>query len=141
MLRSPEINSNLRAYLRIIHETKNHNIAIDKTFNSEENDDAEICVPGDVYLNLIRDPALRRHFGVMARNHQLPEFSGGLLDDSDEVDYPIPESEKRSLATLAKNDDLPITIQEREGSDDDEKRSVSSRYVYIFWRSFQFLNA
>lgn len=118
--------------MRIIHETKNHNIAIDKTFSSEENDDAEICVPGDVYLNLIRDPALRRHFDVMARNHQLPEFSGRLLDDSDEVDYLIPESEKRSLATLAKNDDLPITIQERESSDDDEKRSISSRYVYIF---------
>lgn len=130
LLRLPEISSNLRAYLRIIQETKNIGL---NTFNSEENDNAEICVPGNVYLDILRDPALREHLGVMARTHKLPEFAERLLDDSEEVDSLIPESEKRSLATLAKNDDLPVTIQERENNgDDDEKRSISSRYVYIF---------
>lgn len=136
LLRLPEVSSNLAAYsrtARIIQETKNHNdMAHLKALSSEENDDAEICIPGGVYLELFRDPALRGHLSVMARTHKLPEFPGRLLD-SEEIDSRdlIPESEKRSLATLAKNDDLPVTMQDRENdSDDDEKRSVSSRYVF-----------
>jgi len=117
---------------RMIQETKNPNdMAHLKALSSEENDDAEICIPSSVYLELFRDPALRGHLSVMARTHKLPEFPGRLLDDSEEIDSRdlIPESEKRSLATLAKNDDLPITIQQREG-DDGEKRSIYSRYIF-----------
>ncbi|XP_011648210.1 neuropeptide-like 1 isoform X1 [Pogonomyrmex barbatus] len=132
LLRLPEVSSNLAAYsrtARIIQETKNHNdIAHLKALSSEENDDAEICIPGGLYLELFKDPALRGHLSVMARTHKLPEFPGRLLDDSEEIDSRdlIPESEKRSLATLAKNDDLPVTIQEREDDDDEEKRSIPS---------------
>ncbi|EFN87936.1 Neuropeptide-like 1 [Harpegnathos saltator] len=97
-----------------------------KALSSEESDDAEICIPSGVYLELFRDPALRGHLSVMARTHKLPEFPGRLLDDSEEIEPRdvISELEKRSLATLAKNDDLPVTIQERRSDrDDEEKRS------------------
>lgn len=138
LLRLPEVSSNLAAYsrtARIIQEAKNHNdMAHLKALSSEENDDAEICIPGSIYLELFRDPALRAHLSVMARTHKLPEFPGRLLDDSEEVDSRdlISDAEKRSLATLAKNDDLPVNIQDREtDSDDDEKRSISSnRYIF-----------
>ncbi|KYN04287.1 Neuropeptide-like 1 [Cyphomyrmex costatus] len=101
-----------------------------KALSSEDNDDAEICIPSDVYLELLRDPAFRGHLNIMTRTHKLPEFPARLLDDSEMIDSRdlIPESEKRSLATLAKNDDLPVIVdhQEREeNGDDDEKRSVS----------------
>ncbi|KMR04813.1 neuropeptide-like 1 protein [Lasius niger] len=131
LLRLPEVSSNLAAYsrtARIIQEAKNHNdMAHLKALSSEENEDAEICIPGGVYLELFRNPALRGHLSAMARTHKLPEFPGRLLDEEADSRVLIPESEKRSLATLAKNDDLPITLQMREGnSDDEEKRSASS---------------
>ncbi|XP_011698042.1 PREDICTED: uncharacterized protein LOC105455990 isoform X2 [Wasmannia auropunctata] len=133
LLRLPEVSSNLAAYsrtARIIQETKDHNdMAHLKALGSEENDDAEICIPGGVYLELFKDPALRGHLSVMARTHKLPEFPGRILDN-EEIDSRdlIPESEKRSVATLAKNGDLPVTTHEREDDDedDDEKRSILS---------------
>lgn len=136
LLRLPEVSSNLAAYsrtARIIQEAKNHNdMAHLKALSSEENEDAEICIPGGVYLELFRNPALRGHLSAMARTHKLPEFPGRLLDEEADSRDLIPESEKRSLATLAKNDDLPITLQVREGnSDDEEKRSASSRCVFF----------
>ncbi|EGI58293.1 Neuropeptide-like 1 [Acromyrmex echinatior] len=76
-----------------------------KALSSEENDDAEICIPSDIYLELLRDLTIRGH--LVTRDL-------------------IPESEKRSLATLAKNDDLPFIVQEREDDgDDEEKRSIN----------------
>lgn len=137
LLRLPEVSSNLAAYsrtARIIQETKDRDDMVHlKALSSEESDDAEICIPSGVYLELFRDPALRGHLSVMARTHKLPEFPGRPLDDSEEIESRdlIPELEKRSLATLAKNDDLPITIQERQGGDDDEKRSPHSGYVFV----------
>lgn len=141
LLRLPEVSSNLAAYsrtARIIQETKNPNdMAHLKALSSEENDDAEICIPGGVYLELFRNPALRGHLSVVARTHKLPAFPGRLLDEEADSRDLIPESEKRSLATLAKNDDLPFTIQERENdSDDEKKRSAPSRYVYFFFLLF-----
>lgn len=134
ILRLPEVRSNLAAYsrtVRIIQETKDRDdMAHLKALSSEEGGDAEICIPGGIYLELFRDPALRGHLSAIARTHKLPEFPGRLLDDSDEINTRdiIPEAEKRSLATLAKNDDLPVHEHENE-SDDDEKRSVSTKYV------------
>ncbi|XP_032686844.1 neuropeptide-like 1 isoform X2 [Odontomachus brunneus] len=130
ILRLPEVSSNLAAYsrtARIIQKTKNRDDMVQlKALSSEESDDAEICIPTGIYLELLRDPALRGHLSVMARTHKLPEFPGRLLDDSEEIESSdlIPELEKRSLATLAKNDDLPITIQERQDDDDNEKRNT-----------------
>ncbi|XP_072767617.1 neuropeptide-like 1 isoform X2 [Anoplolepis gracilipes] len=129
LLRLPEVSSNLAAYsrtARIIQETKNHNdMAHLKALSSEENDDTEICIPGGIYLELFRNPALRGYLSVMERTHKLPEFPGRLLNE--EVDSRDLIPEKRSLATLAKNGDLPITIQDRENDDDDEeKRSAPS---------------
>ncbi|KAM0726131.1 Neuropeptide-like 1 [Formica fusca] len=131
LLRLPEVSSNLAAYsrtARIIPETKNHNdMAHLKALSSEENEDTEICIPVNVYWELFRNPALRGHLSVMARTHKLPEFPGRLLDEEVDSTDLIPESEKRSLATLAKNDDLPISIQERDDDvDDEEKRSAPS---------------
>jgi len=134
LLRLPEVSSNLAAYsrtARVIQETKNHNdmVPLEKVLSSEENDD-EICIPGAVYLELFRDPALRGHLSVMARTQKLPEFPGRILESEDVL---IPESEKRSLATLAKNDDLPMSLQERESdTDDGAKRSAPSRYLRFF---------
>lgn len=102
-----------------------------KALSSEENEDTEICIPVNVYWELFRNPALRGHLSVMARTHKLPEFPGRLLDEEVDSTDLIPESEKRSLATLAKNDDLPISIQERDDDvDDEEKRSAPSRYIF-----------
>lgn len=134
LLRLPEVSSNLAAYsrmARIIQETKN-DMAHLKALSSEENDDAEICIPDGVYVELFRDPALRGHLSVIARTHKLPEFSGRLLDDSEEVDSRdlIPESEKRSLSTLAKNGDLPVLHDRENDSDDEEKRSAPPRYIF-----------
>lgn len=131
LLRLPEVSSNLAAYsrtARIIQETKNHNdMAHLKALSSEENEDAEICIPGGVYLELFRNPALRGHLSIMERTYKFP---GRFLSEEVDPRDLIPESEKRSLATLAKNDDLPITIQERENDgDEEEKRSAPSRYV------------
>ncbi|XP_011262394.1 neuropeptide-like 1 isoform X2 [Camponotus floridanus] len=128
MLRIPEVRSNLAAYLRtalMVQEVKNHDDMVHlKALSSEENEDFEICIPGGTYLELFRNPVLRSHLSAMERSYKFP---GRFL--SEEVDSRdlIPESEKRSLATLAKNGDLPITIQERESdNDDEEKRSASS---------------
>ncbi|XP_070169522.1 neuropeptide-like 1 isoform X3 [Polyergus mexicanus] len=131
LLRLPEVSSNLAAYsrtARIIPEMKNHNdMAHLKALSSEENEDTEICIPVNVYWELFRNPALRGHLSVMARTHKLPEFPGRLLDEEVDSTDLIPKSEKRSLATLAKNDDLPISIQERDDDvDDEEKRSAPS---------------
>ncbi|XP_012220216.1 neuropeptide-like 1 isoform X2 [Linepithema humile] len=125
LLRLPEVSSNLAAYsrtARVIQETKNPN-DMEKVLNLEENDE-EICIPGAVYLELFRNPALRGHLSVMARTQKLPEFPGRILDSEEIL---IPESEKRSLATLAKNDDLPMSMQGHESdADDEEKRSAPS---------------
>lgn len=133
LLRLPEVNSNLAAYsrtARIIQEAKNH-MAHLKALSSEENDDAEICIPGDIYLELFRNPRLRGYLSMMARTHKLLEIPEERLLD-EEIDM-IPETGKRSLATLAKNGDLPVTIRgdEHETDDDDEeKRSVPTEYVF-----------
>lgn len=131
LLRLPEVSSNLAAYsrtARVIQETKNHNdmVPLEKVLSSEENDDDEICIPGAVYLELFRDPALRGQLSVMARTQKLPEFPGRIFDSEEVI---IPESEKRSLATLAKNDDLPITIHERQSDTDDEEKRSAPRYL------------
>lgn len=138
MLRLPEVSSNLAAYsrtARVIQETKNRNDMVHlKALSSEEGDNSEICIPGGIYLELFRNPVLRRHLSSAISRTRLSEFPGRLLEDSEEVDSRdiIPELEKRSLATLAKNDDLPITIQEHDDDgDDEEKRNSHSKYVSV----------
>ncbi|XP_036138400.1 neuropeptide-like 1 isoform X2 [Monomorium pharaonis] len=143
LLRLPEVSSNLAAYsrtARIIQETKNHNdMAHLKALSSEENDDAEICIPSSIYLELFRDPALRGHLSVMARTHKLPEFPGRLLDEEIDSRDLIPESEKRSLATLAKNDDLPVIVgdEDRETNEDGDGKaaaaSMETRMSHLPW--------
>ncbi|EZA57422.1 Neuropeptide-like protein, partial [Ooceraea biroi] len=134
LIRLPEFSSGIAAYMRttrVAQRTKGYNDIdhLKVQFSSPENDDAEICIPASVYLELLRDPALRGYLSVMARTHKLLEFPGSLLNSSEEADSRelTREAEKRSLATLAKNGDLPslpIATQEREGDgDDEEKRS------------------
>ncbi|XP_076669368.1 neuropeptide-like precursor 1 isoform X2 [Andrena cerasifolii] len=127
LLRLPEVSSNLAAYSRtakVIQDANKRNDMAQLRALTEENDDTEICIRGEVYLELFKDPAMRGHLSVIGRTQKLPDLPRRLLDDSEEIDS-LAESHKRSLATLAKNDDLPISIQDRleENHDDEEKRT------------------
>ncbi|KAI4499355.1 hypothetical protein M0802_005615 [Mischocyttarus mexicanus] len=139
LLRLPEASSNLAAYSRtariIIQDGKNRNdMAHLKALSTEENDDSEICIPGSLYLELFRDPAMRAHLMSIGKSSKLPEYPFGhsFEENIEEVEEPLGEAEKRSLATLAKNGDLPVSIQERKeesnNNDDEEKRSYASRF-------------
>ncbi|XP_043510339.1 neuropeptide-like 1 isoform X1 [Frieseomelitta varia] len=135
LLRHPEVSSNLAAYsraARVSGDAKSRNDMAHLRALTEEGDDSEICVPGRVYLQLLKDPVVRGDLSIIlnGRTQKLPDLLGRLLDDSDDIDARefLPESQKRSLATLAKNDDLPFSIHDRvvENEDDEEKRAVIS---------------
>lgn len=120
-LRLPEVSSNLAAYsrtARIIQAARNDflNLKILGTNQDDQADDGKICLPSSIYYEIFSDPTIRAHFGAIERAQKMLEYpEDGLMD-----------SEKRSIATLAKNDDLPITTaQERDqkSQDDEEKRS------------------
>ncbi|XP_043495355.1 neuropeptide-like 1 isoform X2 [Polistes fuscatus] len=137
LLRLPEASSNLAAYsrtARIIQDAKNRNdMAHLKALSTEENDDSEICIPGSLYLELFRDPAMRAHLMSIGKSSKLPEYPfGRSFEENIEEVEPLAEAEKRSLATLAKNGDLPVSIQERKeesnNNDDEEKRSYASKF-------------
>ena len=141
LLRHPEVSSNLAAYsraARVTGDAKSRSDMAHLRALTEEGDDSEICVPGRVYLQLLKDPVVRGDLSIIlnGRTQKLPDLLGRLLDDSDDMDARefLPESQKRSLATLAKNDDLPISIHDRviENEDDEEKRAVISRYIILF---------
>ncbi|KAF7393152.1 hypothetical protein HZH66_008985 [Vespula vulgaris] len=118
LLRLPEASSNLAAYsrtARIIQDAKNRNdMAHLKALSTEENDDSEICIPVSLYLELFRDPAMRAHLTSIGKSSKLPEYPFGRSFEDVEEEEKLTEAGKRSLATLAKNGDLPASIQERE---------------------------
>ncbi|XP_066583193.1 neuropeptide-like 1 isoform X2 [Prorops nasuta] len=91
----------------------------------------EICLPDDLYLEFAEDPGMREFFALIDRAQSYrydPRFYADLGDI--EPKKLQTEMIKRSLATLAKNDDLPTTVRERPVSgDDEEKRSVASRLI------------
>lgn len=117
-MRLPEASSNLAAYsrtARIIQDAKNRNdMAHLKALSTEENDDSEICIPVSLYLELFRDPAMRAHLTSIGKSSKLPEYPFGRSFEDVEEEEKLTEAGKRSLATLAKNGDLPASIQERE---------------------------
>ncbi|XP_017755465.1 PREDICTED: neuropeptide-like 1 isoform X2 [Eufriesea mexicana] len=129
LLHHPEVSSNLDAYYSLIMRNydKSHLRAL-----IEGSDDHELCIPSHVYLQLLKDPVVRSDLSAIlnGRSQKLPEIVGRLLDDSDEMDErePQPEAQKRSIAILAKNDDLPISIYDRmvDIENDEEKRAVLS---------------
>ncbi|XP_078034024.1 neuropeptide-like precursor 1 [Augochlora pura] len=137
--RLPEVRFNLAAYSRtakVIQDAKNRNdMAHLKALTEEGDDDMEICIPAGIYLELFKDPSMRGHLAVLGRTQKLPEILERYMDDSEEIDtgLPLPSSQKRSIAMLAKNDDLPISLQDRlgENQDDEEKRTMVSRPRYI----------
>ncbi|XP_043481090.1 neuropeptide-like 1 isoform X2 [Leptopilina heterotoma] len=114
LLRLPEVSSNLAAYSRtagLIQESKNRDEMDNwKAINSEDSnsDDGEICLPAAVYLELFRNPAMRGHLSAISRALKILE---NPLESYQEADI------KRSLAILAKNNDMPTITQEQ---DDDE---------------------
>ncbi|XP_011314819.1 uncharacterized protein Nplp1 isoform X1 [Fopius arisanus] len=126
-LRLPEVSSNLAAYsrtARIIQDARNDFVHLKglSTTSREEGDDGRICLPAYVYYEIFNDPTMRAHLNAIERVQKMmvePE----RIDESG-----IFDSQKRSLATLAKNGDLPVSIQERaqDGQEDDEKRSEAS---------------
>lgn len=117
-MRLPEASSNLAAYsrtARIIQDAKNRNdMAHLKALSTEENDDAEICIPVSLYLELFRDPAMRAHLTSIGKSSKLSEYPFGRSFEDVVEDERLTETGKRSLATLAKNGDLPASIQERD---------------------------
>ncbi|KAG8037563.1 hypothetical protein G9C98_005773 [Cotesia typhae] len=123
-LRLPEVSSNLAAYsrsARIIQDGRNDFMHLKALSTEDTSDDTKICLPAEVYYEIFSDPTMRAHLSVIERAQRMVEDS--------EHDYTSFEAEKRSIATLAKNDDLPASIQERyqeDDVDDDEKRSQSS---------------
>ncbi|KOC61119.1 Neuropeptide-like 1 [Habropoda laboriosa] len=126
LLRYPEVSSNLAAYSRtgrVTQDAKNRNDMAHLRDLTEEADDTEICVPSRVYLQLLKDPVMRGDLSVIlnARTQKLPDFTGRSFHDSSEADSQA-EYQKRSIAMLAKNDDLPISIHDRMENDDDEKK-------------------
>nr|XP_031848089.1 neuropeptide-like 1 isoform X2 [Nomia melanderi] len=113
----------------VIQDAKNRNdMAHLKALTEGSGDDTVIRIPPAMYLELFKDPVLRGH--LIGHAQKLPDVSGGFFDDSEEIDAELlePGSQKRSIAMLAKNDDLPISIQDRlnENQDDEEKRTVIS---------------
>lgn len=140
LLRHPEVSSSLAAYsraARVTQDTKSRNDMAHLRALTEEGDDTEICVPGRVYLQLLKDPVVRGDLSAIlnGRTQKVPDLLGRLIDDTDQMDareYPF-EYQKRSIATLAKNDDLPISLHDRmaENEDDEEKRAVISRYEHV----------
>nr|XP_033330913.1 neuropeptide-like 1 isoform X4 [Megalopta genalis] len=135
--RLPEVRFYLSAYsrtARMIHSRNRNDITYLLALIDQVDDDTEICIPTRLYIELFRDPIMRGDF--LGRMKKLPDISGRFMDDSEEIDtgVPLPSSQKRSIAMLAKNDDLPISLQDRlgENQDDEEKRTmVSSRPRYI----------
>ena len=114
-LRLPEVSSNLAAYsrtVRIIQDAKNlDDIANWKAMNQDDGEDGEICLPAAIYLELFRNPAMRGHLSAVARAQKMLETPPASYQDSDI---------KRSLAILAKNNDMPVNGQGQEGEGDGE---------------------
>ncbi|XP_076390202.1 neuropeptide-like precursor 1 isoform X3 [Megachile rotundata] len=124
LVRLPEVNPNLAAYSRV--DNRNRDIARLRAL-AEESDDAEICVPSRIYSQLLKEPNADPGYPMNGRSHRFSDLLGRLYDDNPEMEL-MSESQKRSIATLAKNDDLPISIQDRvgENEEDQEKRAIIS---------------
>lgn len=134
-MRLPEVGSNLAAYsrtARIIQDAKDRTdyVNLKSHMSTEDGEDAKICLPPGVYLDLFNDPSLRGHLTALGRAQKM------LEDPMDRADAmaaltvdDIVDSEKRSIATLAKNGDLPISIQDRgqTSTGDDETSGQSTR--------------
>ncbi|XP_063990358.1 neuropeptide-like 1 isoform X1 [Diachasmimorpha longicaudata] len=126
-LRLPEVSSNLAAYsrtARIMQDARNDFAHLKSLSASgrEDSDDTRICLPAMVYYDIFSDPTMQAHLNAIERVQKMIE------EPEREDDSGFFDSEKRSLATLAKNGDLPASIQERvqERQEDGEKRSESS---------------
>ncbi|XP_054010880.1 neuropeptide-like 1 isoform X2 [Hylaeus anthracinus] len=134
LLRLPEVSSNLAAYSRMAGVTEGARSCDDtahlKALTEDSEGDAEICLPGRVYLELFKDPGLRGHLSAIGRTQKPPDLPGRLLDDNEEINTRElqSKSQKRSISVLAKNDDLPISIQDRldENQEDQDKRTFVS---------------
>ncbi|XP_043270429.1 neuropeptide-like 1 isoform X3 [Venturia canescens] len=123
LLRLPEVGSNLAAYsrtARIIQDAKDRTdyVNLKSHMSNEDGEDAKICLPPGVYLDLFNDPETRGHLSAGGRAQKM--FDDPMDRAADIVDpgaEDIVDSEKRSIATLAKNGDLPISIQDRSQTD------------------------
>lgn len=116
MIRTPETGVNLIAYsrmARILEAARNRN---DKSFDPD--DASQICLPQSV----LSTPIMRQYLRRMR-----PIIDYSLVNNeninSDEPDQ-LPMAEKRSLATLAKNGDLPGN---RRHDESNEQKKVVQR--------------
>ncbi|XP_034949368.1 neuropeptide-like 1 isoform X2 [Chelonus insularis] len=121
LLRLPEVSSNLAAYsrtARILQDTRNDFVQLKALSTEDTSDDAKICLPAGVYYEIFSDPTMRTHLSAIERALR-------IIEDPGQTDVGILDVEKRSIATLAKNDDLPASIRPHR-EEDEEKRSQSS---------------
>lgn len=123
LLRLSDVSSTLAAYsrtARIIPNVKTRNDIAHSRNSIQNSDNSQICLPVEIYLELLQNSVMHRYFTVIEKIQGAPSLLRRLLD-------------KRSIATLAKNDDLPINIHDRlnENQDDEEKRTVISRYAFL----------
>lgn len=112
LLRLAEVSPNLAAYSRtgaIIQESKNRDEMDNwKTMNPDDSEDDEICLPAAIYLELFRNPSLRAHLSAISRARKILESPYASYQDADI---------KRSLAILAKNNDMPTAAHDQEGDE------------------------
>ncbi|XP_017876383.1 neuropeptide-like 1 isoform X2 [Ceratina calcarata] len=140
LLRHPEASPSLAAYSRsgkASADAKSRNDMAHLKALAEDTDDAEICIPNRIYLQLLKDPIARGDlsFALNGRTQKLSDFLARLVNVNDPEDISLDEpreyhskSQKRSIATLAKNDDLPISLHARIAENEDgEKRAITSR--------------
>lgn len=96
---------------RILQHARNRN---DKSF--EPDDASQICLP----LSVINTPIMRQYLSPFRRMQKLVDYSlvnnneNNADDQSDQLSSVA--AEKRSLATLAKNGDLPANRRHDESN-------------------------
>lgn len=127
MLRLPEVGSSLAAYsrtARIIPDPKDRADYVNlMNLSTDEGEDAKICLPAGVYLELFSDSAIRGQLSAIGRaQRMLEDPTYRAFENGDSASEDMIESEKRSIATLAKNGDLPISIQERPEEEEDDTK-------------------
>lgn len=114
-MRTPETGVNLIAYsrmARILQAVRNRN---DKSFDAE--DVSQICLP----LSVINTPIMRQYLSPFRRMQKFVDYSLNSNENNADESEQLPTvAEKRSLATLAKNGDLPGN-RRQDGSNEQKK--------------------
>ena len=83
LLRHPEVSSSLAAYsraARVTQDTKSRNDMAHLRALTEEGDDTEICVPGRVYLQLLKKLGWKRVASLTEDGQKYTEYISYMQD-------------------------------------------------------------